>query len=180
MTEEQKVSPEVTEASEVQEEQVEVAEEKSEVEVLAEENTELKNKYLKSMAEIENLRKRHQREIADANKYAATKFAKEMLAVQDNMTRALEALEKAETEDEHLKATLEGVKMVSSQLENSFAQAGIKKIEALGAQLNPELHQAMAQVESEGKEAGEIIEEFQSGYTIHDRVLRPSMVVVAK
>lgn len=181
MTEEQKVSPEATEQAqpEVQEEQ-EVVEEKSEVEVLAEENTELKNKYLKAMAEMENLRKRHQKEVADANKYAATKFAKEMLAVQDNMGRALEAIAKVEAEDEHLTATLEGVKMVSSQLENAFKLAGVEKIEALGKQLNPELHQAMAQVESEGKESGEIIEEFQAGYTIHGRVLRPSMVVVAK
>ena len=163
-----------------EQEVVEEIQEPSELEVFEKENSELKDKILRSAAELENLRKRHTKEVADANKYAATKFAKEMLAVQDNMLRALEALEKAETEDEHLKATLEGVKMVSSQLESSFAQAGIKKIEALGAQLNPELHQAMAQVESEGRDSGQVIEEFQSGYTIHDRVLRPSMVVVAK
>jgi len=176
MTEEKKVevSEEVVEAT-----SEEVVAEKSEVEVLTEENTELKAKVLKAMAETDNLRKRHQRELADANKYAATKFAKEMLAVQDNMLRALESLEKVETEDEHLKSTLEGIKMVSSQLNNSFTQAGIEKIKALGEKLNPEFHQAMAQVESEA-EAGTIIEEFQSGYTIHGRVLRPSMVVVAK
>ena len=179
MTEEQKVSPEQAQPEATVEETV-VAEEKLEVEVLAEENADLKNKYLKSMAEIENLRKRHKKEIDDTNKYAASKFAKEMLAVQDNMLRALEALEKAETEDEHLKATLEGVKMVSNQLENAFTQVGIEKIKSLGEQLNPELHQAMAQIDSEGKESGEIIEEFQAGYTIHGRVLRPSMVVVAK
>ncbi|HAG53279.1 MAG TPA: nucleotide exchange factor GrpE [Alphaproteobacteria bacterium] len=179
MTEEKKVEVSEEVVEEVEATSEEVVTEKSEVEVLAEENTELKNKVLKAMAETENLRKRHQRELADANKYAATKFAKEMLAVQDNMLRALESLDKVETQDEHLKGTLEGIKMVSSQLENSFTQAGIEKIKALGEKLNPELHQAMAQVESEA-EAGTIIEEFQSGYTIHGRVLRPSMVVIAK
>jgi molecular chaperone GrpE len=177
MTEENKV----TEQTEnVEQEQVEVCEEKSEVEVLAQENAELKNKYLKAMAEMDNLRKRHEKELSDTNKYAASKFAKEMLPVQDNMQRALETIKKIESDDEHLKATLEGIQMVSAQLSNSFEKAGIEKIKALGEQLNPEFHQAMAQVEKDGVESGEVIEEFQSGYTIHGRVLRPSMVVVAK
>lgn len=178
MTEENKISQETIETPEVTEE-VEVVEEKSEVEVLTEENADLKNKVLKGMAEVENLRKRHQREVADVNKYAATKFAKEMLPVQDNMHRALESLEKIETEDENLKTTLEGIKMVSSQLENSFKLAGIQKIESLDQQLNPEFHQAMSQVESD-KESGTIINVLQEGYKIHDRVLRPAMVIVAQ
>jgi molecular chaperone GrpE len=155
------------------------AEEKSEVEVLAEENAELKNQVLKGLAEIENLRKRHQKEVADANKYAAVKFARDILPVQDNMQRALEAMSKTEVQDEALKATFEGIKMVSTQLENSFAQAGIKKIASLGEQLNPELHQAMSQVASE-EESGTILQVLQEGYQIHDRVLRPAMVIVAQ
>ena len=95
------------------------------------------------------------------------------------MARALESLEKVSAQDDHLKATLEGIKMVSSQLENSFKQAGIEKIESKGKHLDPELHQAISQVESE-QESGTIIEVFQDGYTIHGRLLRPAMVVVAK
>lgn len=164
---------------EVQEEQVQETEELSVEEKLNNEIADLKNSLLRSAAELENTRKRHQKEISDTNKYASAKFAKEMLSVQDNMQRALESLDKVETEDEALKKVLEGIKMVSSQLENSFIQAGIVKIESLGQKLNPEFHQAMAQVESE-EESGTIIQVYQDGYKIHDRLLRPAMVVVSQ
>ena len=95
------------------------------------------------------------------------------------MQRALEALDKVEVEDETLKVTFEGIKMVSSQLENSFKQAGIEKIASKGEQLNPEYHQAMSQLPSE-EESGTILQVLQEGYKIHDRVLRPAMVIVAQ
>lgn len=156
-----------------------LAETKDESTVLAEENADLKDKLLRMAAEMENLRKRHQKELTDARNYAAASFAKEMLSVQDNMTRALDSLSQINTEDDHLKGVLEGVKLVSTQLENTFKQAGIEQVKSLGEKLNPELHQAMTQVESE-EESGTVINVLQEGYTMHGRLLRPAMVVVSK
>lgn len=159
--------------------ETETAQEIGEKQILEQENADLKEKILRQAAELENLRKRHLKELDDVRKYSSSSFAKEMLSVQDNMTRALEALEKVEVEDEHLQGTLNGIKIVSSQLESIFKQSSIERINSLGEILNPELHQAMTQVESEEK-SGTIIEVFQEGYTIHGRLLRPALVVVAK
>lgn len=146
---------------------------------LLQEKEDLKDKLLRTVADLENTRKRHAKELDETRKYAASSFAKEMLSVQDNMLRALESLEKIESEDEHVAGTLEGIKMVAGQLESAFKQTGIEKVESLGEKLNPDFHQAMTQIDSE-KESGTIVEVFQDGYTMHGRLLRPALVVVAK
>ncbi|MCP4354986.1 MAG: nucleotide exchange factor GrpE [Proteobacteria bacterium] len=186
MTEKEKkveVAPvETSETPEVAEqdaESTEVKEEKTKEELLTEENAALKDSLLRKAAELENLRKRHQKEVDDVRKYSSSSFAKEMLAVLDNMSRAVESLDEVETDDESLRSVLDGVKMVSQQLENIFKQAGIKKIVSKGKMLNPEFHQAMSQVESEEK-SGTIVEVFQEGYTMHGRLLRPALVIVSK
>jgi len=157
----------------------EVVEEKTPEDLLTEENASLKDALLRKAAELENLRKRHQKEVDDVRKYSSNSFAKEMLSVRDNMTRAIDSIEKLESVDESLQSVLDGIKLVADGLENTFKQAGIEKVAAKGEMLNPEFHQAMSQVESDEK-SGKIIEVFQEGYTMHGRLLRPALVVVSK
>lgn len=150
----------------------------SEVEAISKERDEWKDKSYRLAAEMENLKKRTDKEIADARKYGVTSFARELLDVQDNLARALEVLEGADIEEEKMKPIIEGMAMVSTQLTKAFDRVSIKRIECMGEKLNPELHQAVMQVPSE-EAAGTVVQEIQAGYTIADRLLRPAMVGVA-
>ena len=147
-------------------------------EKLTAERDEWKDKSYRLAAEMENLKKRTDRDIADARAYGMTKFARELLAVQDNLERATMALEGADMPKETSDAMLEGMKMVSDQLGKAFDSVQIEKIKTIGEALNPELHQAVMQIPSE-EEEGTIVQEMQAGYTIADRLLRPAMVGVA-
>ena len=138
-----------------------------------------KDKALRALADVDNIRKRSAQEVMDARKYAVGEFARELLAVQDNFERAWDAIEKMTAVDAGVKSTLTGIKMVSDQLAGCFAKAQIEKIKALGEKLNPDLHQAMVEVESD-QPAGTIVQEMQPGYTIAGRLLRPALVGVAK
>lgn len=148
------------------------------VEILAKERDEWKEKSYRLAAEMENLKRRTSKDVEDARKYGVTKFARELLAVQDNLERATMALEGADVAKETLEPMLEGMKMVSDQLTKAFDSVEIKKVETVGQPLNPELHQAVMQMPSE-EEDGTIVQEMQAGYTIADRLLRPAMVGVA-
>lgn len=155
---------------------------KDSLQALQAEISELKDRMLRALAEAENTRKRAERERIDAVQYGTTKFARDMLTVADNLKRALdhfpaEARAKA---DGAVKAVLEGVDAISRELQTVLSRHGIKRIEAEGARFDPHLHQAIAEVPTEGKEPGTIMNVVQQGYTIGERLLRPAMVTVAK
>jgi molecular chaperone GrpE len=143
--------------------------------------TELKDKSLRALADAENTRRRAQRELSDARKYAASGIIKDLLNVSDNLTRALEACPPALRErDEQVKNLVIGVEMVAKDLLDAFEKHGVRKIEPLGEPFNHDFHQAMYEVENSGKPSGTVVEMLQPGFVMHDRLLRPAMVAVAK
>jgi len=130
-------------------------------------------------AETQNVRRRMEKELSDARAYAATAFARDILSVADNLGRALSAIPADLREDEKFKGLVTGLEATGRELENIFGRHGIEKIEAMGQPLDPNLHQAMMELPSDG-EPGIIIQEMQSGYRIKDRLLRPALVGVSK
>lgn len=139
--------------------------------------TDWQDKAMRLAAEMENLRKRTARDVEEARKYAVTNFARDMLTVQDNLQRALAEMDKDGADVAQLK---EGVKLVAEGLTGSFERFGIKKIEAMGQKLDPQQHQVMMEMPAEGVEPGTVAQVMQEGYMMADRLLRPSMVGVAK
>ena len=149
---------------------------------LQKENEELKDRALRVTAEMENLRKRTAREVADARLYATSNFARDMLNVADNLARALEAIptEKREEGSDAFKALIDGVELTGRELTNALARNGVKPVEAEGARFDPNLHQAMYEVPDETRPSGMVAQVVAPGYTIGERVLRPAMVGVTK
>jgi molecular chaperone GrpE len=147
---------------------------------LQEELEKLRNDVLYAQAETQNVRRRLEKEKADASAYAATGFARDMLSVADNLARALAAIPADLREDERVKSLLTGIDMTAKELDNVFQRNGITKIEAVGAKLDPNRHQAMLEVPSADAEPGTVVQEMQGGYMIKDRLLRPALVAVAK
>lgn len=139
---------------------------------------EMKDKWLRAEAELENVRKRMTREKEEAVKYANANFAKELLIVADNFHRALENA--PSSEDETIKSFVEGVKLVEQSMAKVFQQFGIEAVQPLGEKFNPHCHQAMFEVETSENEPGTIVQVLQSGYQLQDRLLRPALVGVAK
>ncbi len=158
------------------------AEGEVDVAALLAENAELKEKLLRAMADMDNLRKRLEREKEEAVKYAAAQFARDMLSVSDNLSRALEAVppEKREEGSEFLKNLIEGVEMTLKELLNTFERHNIRRIRPMGEKFDPNFHEAMFEVTDTDAETGTVVHVMQDGYTHHDRVLRPAMVGVAK
>lgn len=146
---------------------------------LAAEVEELRAQLLYAQAEMQNVRRRLEKEKADATAYAATGFARDMLSVADNFARALSALPDELKDDEKLKGLVTGIEMTARELDTVFQRHGVNKIEALGQPLDPNKHQAMIELPSDA-EPGTIVQEMQAGYMIKDRLLRPVMVAVAK
>lgn len=140
----------------------------------------LKNEVLYAQAETQNVRRRLEKEKQDAQAYAATGFARDLLSVSDNLSRALAAIPDTLRDDEKMKPLVTGIEMTGKELDQVFQRNGITKIEALGAKLDPNKHQAIMEMEQEGAEPGTVVHEMQSGYMIKDRLLRPAMVGVAK
>lgn len=141
---------------------------------------ELRNKVLYAQAETQNVRRRLEKEKADSVAYAGTSFARDMLSIADNLSRALTAIPAELREDEKLKALFVGIEMTARELDNVFQRNGVTRISAMGEKLDPNKHQAMIELERPGAEPGTIVEEMQAGYMIRDRLLRPAMVGVAK
>lgn len=148
----------------------------------ANEAAELKDKLLRALAEMENARKRSEREVADARLYAIAAFAREILSVADNMHRALDALDEGlrATADAGVKALLDGVEITERELLKVLEKHGVKKFEPLGEKFDPHLHQAMYEVPDASVPVGHVAQVIQAGYLIADRVLRPALVAVAK
>lgn len=144
------------------------------------EAADLKDKLVRALAETENVRRRLEKDKADASVYAVSSFARDLLAVADNLRRAIEAVPEAAKNDDAIKGLVVGVEMTERELQQVFARFGISKIEALGTKLDPHLHQAMAEIDSPDQAPGHVVQVYQPGYTIKDRLLRPAMVVVAK
>mgnify|MGYP004534833817 CR=1 FL=1 len=131
-------------------------------------------------AETENVRRRAERESADARAYAATGFARDILSVADNLSRGLSAIPAELREDEKMKGLVTGLEATGRELDSVFGRHGIARIQAMGATLDPNKHQAMMEVPSTDAEPGTVVTEMQAGYLIKDRLLRPALVGVAK
>jgi molecular chaperone GrpE len=145
------------------------------------EHAEMKDRLLRTLAEMENLRKRTEREVSDARTYGISAFARDILNVADNMHRALQALEETRaTADSGLKALLDGVELTERELMNALEKHGVTRIDPLGQKFDPNRHQAMYEVEDQGVPSGSVVQVVQAGYLIGDRVLRPAMVAVSK
>lgn len=143
--------------------------------------SDLRDRSLRALADAENTRRRSERELADARKYASSNFAKDLLNVSDNLGRALESVpEELRERDENFKTLIVGVEMVEKDLLTAFERQGITKIEPLGEKFDHTYHQAMFEVPDSGEPAGTIVQLLQPGYVMHDRLLRPAMVGVAK
>lgn len=151
---------------------------------LQEELDKMKDQWLRSVAELENVRRRAQKDREDANKYAITAFARELLSVSDNLARALESVSATEDNSQDLpepmKALIAGIEMTQQELKNIFERQSIVKINPINQKFDPNLHQAMFEIENNEIEPGIVLQVLQSGYTIHDRLLRPALVGVSK
>lgn len=141
-----------------------------------------KDRALRALAELENVRKRLERERDDARTYSVTRFARDMLVVADSLSRALSALtpEIRNQAGESLTAVVDGIEATQRELHGALARHAVKPIEAENRRFDPHLHQAIAEVPARGAEPGTVIHVVQEGYTIGGRLLRPAMVTVAK
>ena len=140
----------------------------------------LKDQILRAMAETENTRRRMKKEMDDAQKYAVSSFAKDILDVADNFQRALDAVPKDGADGETLKNLVTGVSATERQLMSVMERFGIKKLESLGQPFDPHVHRVMLEQDDATKPAGTILQVLQPGYIIHDRLLREAMVIVSK
>jgi molecular chaperone GrpE len=142
----------------------------------------MKDRLLRTLADMENMRKRTEREVADSRVYGISSFARDIVGVADNMHRAMQALddELRSKADESMKALLDGVELTERELVNVLEKNGVKKIEPLGQKFDPNRHQAMFEVEDASVPSGTVVQVMQSGYLIGERVLRPALVAVSK
>jgi molecular chaperone GrpE len=152
------------------------------VETLRTENAELRDRLLRTVADMENLRKRTEREIGDTRSYAIAGFARDMLTATDSLSRALMMLphEAREAADATTKSLIEGIEMTEREMQRLLAKHGVKPIEAEGQKFDPHKHQAMFEVPDPTRPEGTVVQVVQAGFAIGDRVLRPAMVGVAK
>ena len=147
---------------------------------LQDEIYQLKDEKLRLLAEMENLRKRSNKERLDSIKYGSINLARDILSPDDNLTRALDAIPQEEKNSDTIKNLIDGLKMVQKEFSSILEKHSIKKIDALNMKFDHNFHQAMVEIENNEIEPGIVIQEMQSGYIMHDRLLRPSMVGVSK
>ena len=152
------------------------------VELLHQEATEARDKMLRTLAEMENLRKRTAREVSDARTYGITGFARDVLDIADNLQRALDAIpaEARETADAGIKAFIEGVELTERSLLNTLEKNGVKKFDPSGEKFDPNFQQAMYEVPDPSVPSGTVVQVVQAGFMIGERVLRPALVAVSK
>jgi molecular chaperone GrpE len=171
------------EAEEIREETAAEAPELAEHDQLAELRQQLDDanaKALYTAAELQNTRRRMEKEMADARAYAAAGFARDMLAIKDHLDRALAAVSDELRADKTAANFLAGIEATSRELEQVFTRHGVSRVESKGQPLDPHKHQAMLEIPSDDAEPGTIVEEMQAGYVMKDRLLRPALVGVAK
>ena len=166
-----------------EETEVELTQTQEEIEEESTESLEdLKDQLLRALAEVENIRRRAIREQDEARKYAVTGFAREMISVADNFSRALESIaqEDIESQSPAVKSLVEGLRLTEKELAGIFERQGVKKVNPLGEAFNHDFHQAICEIPTQEYEAGVVAQVMQTGYVLHDRLLRPAMVGVAR
>ena len=168
------------EESEETEENTETGDPKSEEDILKEEISILKEEKIRVLAEMENLRKRFEREKIDSIKYGSVNFARDILSPGDNLERALSAINKEEDHKDSIKNLIEGLIMVKKEFVAALEKNSITKIDTVDKKFDPNLHQAMMEIENDDLDEGTVVQEIQSGYMMYDRLLRPAMVGVSK
>ena len=152
----------------------------TEEDTLKEEIKTLKEEKIRVLAEMENLRKRFEREKIESIKYGSVNFARDILSPGDNLERALSAINQEEEHPQSIKNLIKGLLMVKKELSTALEKNGIIKIESLDKKFDPNLHQAMMEIETNDLDEGIVVQEIQTGYMMHDRLLRPAMVGVSK
>lgn len=173
---------ETTDSADLRDETAEAAPEVAEHDRIGELENQLadaRQQVLYAQAEIQNVRRRTEKEAQDARNYAATSFARDILSVSDNLARALQAIPADLRDDDKMKGLVVGLEATGRELDSVFGRHGITRIAAIGEPLDPNKHQAMMEVPSD-QPAGTIVTEMQSGFMIKDRLLRPALVAVAK
>lgn len=160
--------------------ETEAEEEVTPLSVAEDEINDLRDKLLRAVAETQNVRRRAEKEKTDAANYAVTNFARDMLAIGDNLSRAVESIPKDEELSDSVKTLIQGVEMTDRELHNIFERHGINKIDPKGESFNHNHHQAMFETEMAEHPHGTVIQVMQIGYKIKDRLLRPAMVGVSK
>ena len=192
MSEENKIKAEEqdleNQTSETEEQVSEEVKEKEETEIspedliekLNEDITSLKDQRLRAIAELENFRKRAEKDQSDALKYGISNFAKEIINIRDNIERAQSSISEEAKNNEAIKSVIEGIDLIAQSVITTFEKIGIKKIESLNEKFDHNLHQAMMEIENDDLKPGTIVQELIPGYTLHDRLLRPAMVGVSK
>ena len=143
-------------------------------------NKELEEKILRLLAESENLRKRHEREIQDSQLYAIKNFASSLLSIADNFQRALQSVPEKETQNTLVNNLIIGIKAVEKEFFEVFEKNGIKKFSSINQKFDPEIHQAVSKINHDKIQKGFVCDELQLGFKISDRLLRPAMVVVSE
>ena len=152
----------------------------TEVDILREEIKTLKEEKIRVLAEMENLRKRFEREKIDSIKYGSVNFARDILSPGDNLERALSVINEGEEHPQSIKNLIDGLLMVKKELSTALEKHGITKIPSLHKKVDPNHHQAMREIENNDLDEGIVVQEIQTGYIMHDRLLRPAMVGVSK
>ena len=150
------------------------------IDKLNSENAELKDRLLRALADLENIRRRGEREVADARTYAVTAFARDLLTVADNLSRALENLPTDVHADGAFRTFAEGVEITARELQAALGRHGVKKMEPTGEKFDPNFHQAIYETPDATLPVGTVSQVVQSGWTIGERVLRPALVSVSK
>lgn len=174
----QNESPDISATSDSAEQEPQTSGAADPIAALQQERDEMRDKMMRALAEAENTRKRAERVQIDTSKYAIAGFAKDMLDIADNLRRALDAV--PQDQQEAMRTLLDGVEATERVMLSAFEKHGIKKIEPTNGKFDPNFHEVMFETEIEGKQTGEIIQLLEAGYVLHDRLLRPARVGVAK
>ena len=177
--EQEEDAPENQETTETDREESSDANE-DDIQKLKEEIESLKDQRLRAVAELENFRKRAEKDQSDALKYGITNFAKEIINIGDNIERAKSSISEEVRSNESIKSVVDGLDLIAQSTMATFEKIGIKKIESINQKFDHNLHQAMMEIEKNDCEPGTIVQELIPGYTLHDRLLRPAMVGVSK
>ncbi len=177
MTDEQPQTPETDADAAPAEAPANAAERIAELEA---QSAEQKNQLLRALAETENVRRRLEQQAEDRGKYAVANFAKDMLQVADNLRRALEAIPESARDDSLVQSLAVGVEMTERELLGSLERYGVKPVAGLGTRFDPNFHQAVMEMEDVNQPQGTVVMVMQTGYMMHDRLLRPAMVGVSR